>query len=100
MYLVYDISDNNCDINNSKFLSITDNKGDIIEICNKQSKLNSNNIGFCVVPIMAIYENFSLGYCIYADGAYNKYMAIDTNFNHINPVLIPLIRDYKINEII
>lgn len=50
MYLVYDISDNNCDINNSKFLSLADNKGDIIEIC--KSKLNSNNIDYKINEII------------------------------------------------
>jgi len=100
MYLVYDISDNKGNIHNSKLLSSTDNIEDIIEICNNQSKIVSNT--FFVVPLFPFpSSNFeSLGYCLYADGMYNKYMAIDTEFPHKNPVLIPFVRNYKINEII
>lgn len=94
MYLVYDISDNwlnNYNIHNSKLLSSTT---DISEICNKLYLRDLTGFG-------SVSANFiELGYCLYRDDSGHRYLAIDTDFHHTNPVLIPFVRDYKISKII
>lgn len=98
MYLVYDISDNNNNIHNSKLLSSTN---DISEIYPMSGMVLRDLTGTVLRGFDSFSRNFiELGYCLYADDRGYRYLAIDTDFHHTNPVLIPFVRDYKISEII